>query len=76
MQSWGCQMAFSARAVRAGKNARFSTDVVQSDEAEGTVLPFVFDDDDGRHTQLAEKKSLNMLLTRRRCHSFIITCDN
>ena len=34
MQKWGCQLAFSVRAVRGDKNARFSTDVVQDDEAE------------------------------------------
>ena len=34
MQNWRCQLAFSTRVVRAGKNARLSTRDVQSDEAE------------------------------------------
>ena len=34
MQNWECKLAFSVRAVRAGKNARVSTDVVQGDETE------------------------------------------
>ena len=34
MQHVRCQLAFSVRAVRAGKNARLSANVVQSDETE------------------------------------------
>ena len=34
MQKWVCQLTFSVLAVRGDKNARFSTDVVQGDEAE------------------------------------------
>ena len=36
-QKFGCQLAFQVRAIRAGKNARLSTDVVQSDESENNV---------------------------------------
>ena len=34
MQNWRCQLAFSVRAVRAGKSGRISTYVVRSDETE------------------------------------------
>ena len=50
MQNWRCQLAFSVRSVRAGKRARFSTDVVQSDETEKQCSQFVLDDDVGGHT--------------------------
>ena len=46
MQNWRCQLAFSVLAVRVGKNARLSTDVVQSDETAKPTLPFVSDGDD------------------------------
>ena len=55
----GCQLAFSVRAVRASKNARFSTDVVQSNETEKTMLPLVFDDDDDGHTWLGDPHFLS-----------------
>ena len=53
MQKLGCQLAFSVRAIRAGKYARLSTDVVQSDGRK-TMLPFVLDVDDGGHTWLGK----------------------
>ena len=42
MQHLGCQLPCSVRAFRAGKNERLSTDVVQRDESEKTMPPFMF----------------------------------
>ena len=61
MQSLGCHLAFSVRAVRAGKNGRLSTDVVQSDEERKTILPLVSDDDDGGHTWRGDTDFLSMV---------------
>ena len=50
MQSFGCHLAFSVRAVFAGKNGRLPTDVVQS---------HVSDDDDGGHTWPGDRLPLD-----------------
>ena len=58
MQSFECQLAFAMCAVRAGKNVRLSTDVVQIDETEQNNASIHVDDDDGRHSWTWRRRPL------------------